>query len=258
MEVLTREAFLHTDFDGYGSGDGGGNGSGYGYGYGSGDGSGDGYGSGSADGYGDGYGLGNDSGYGAGGGNGSGTGSGTGYGTGSGTGYGYGYGIGAHCGPGLKSLNGQPVDMIDDVPTILTSIIGNAAKGFIVRHDFSLAPTFVCKQGNAFAHGETLHKAREALLEKLFDDMTTDERIAAFCKEFKLGVKRPAMDFFSWHHRLTGSCEQGRREFARQHDIDIDSDELTPEEFFALTRESYGGSIIRQTEEVFKANVESD
>lgn len=254
MEVLTREAFLHTDFDGSGSGDGygdgGGNGSGYGSGYGSGDGSGDSYGSGSGDGYGDGYGLGNDSGYGAGGGNGSGT--------GYGTGYGYGIVIGAHCGPGLKSINGQPVDMIDDVPTILTSIIGNAAKGFIVRHDFSLAPTFVCKQGNAFAHGETLHKAREALLEKLFDDMTTDERIAAFCKEFKLGVKRPAMDFFSWHHRLTGSCEQGRREFARQHDIDIDSDELTPEEFFALTRESYGGSIIRQTEEVFKANVESD
>ena len=78
MEVLTREAFLHTDFDG----------SGYGY----------------------------------------------------GTGYGYGIVIGAHCGPGLKSINGQPVDMIDDVPTILTSIIGNAAKGFIVRHDFSLAP----------------------------------------------------------------------------------------------------------------------
>lgn len=248
MEVLTREAFLHTDFDGYGSGDGGGNGSGYGYGYGSGDGSGDGYGSGSADGYGDGYGLGNDSGYGAGGGNGSGTGYGT----------GYGYGIGAHCGPGLKSLNGQPVDMIDDVPTILTSIIGNAAKGFIVRHDFSLAPTFVCKQGNAFAHGETLHKAREALLEKLFDDMPTEERIAAFCAEFKPGVKRPATDFFSWHHRLTGSCEQGRREFARQHDVDIDSDEMTPEEFFALTRDSYGGGIIRQTEEVFKANAESD
>ena len=250
MEVLTRESFLHTDFDGsgsgYGPGDGGGNGSGYSSGYGSGDGSGDGYGSGSGDGYGDGYGLGNDSGYGAG------------HGTGYGTGYGYGVVISAHCGPGLKSLNGQPVDMIDDVPTILTSIIGNAAKGFIVRHDFSLAPTFVCKQGNTFAHGETLHKAREALLEKLFDDMPTEERIAAFCKECKPGVKRPAMDFFLWHHRLTGSCEQGRREFARQHDIEIDRDELTPEEFFALTRDSYGGSIIRQTEEVFKANAESD
>ena len=189
MEVLTREAFLRTDFDGSGDGYGSGDGSGYG--------SGDGY--------------------------------------------------------GLKSINDQPVDMIDGVPTIITSIIGNAAKGFVVRPDFSLATTFVCKQGNTFAHGETLHKAREALLEKLFDDMPTEERIAAFCKEFKPGVKRPATDFFSWHHRLTGSCEQGRREFARQHDVDIDRDELTPEEFFALTRESYGGSIIRQTEKAFAA-----
>ena len=203
MEVLTREAFLHTDFTGYGSG--------YGYGYGSGSGSGD------------------------------------------GSGYGYGYGDGSGDGSGLKSLNGYPVDMIDGVPTILTSIIGNVAKGFIVGPDFLLAPTFVCKQGNTFAHGETLHKAREALLEKLFDDMPTEERIAMFCAEFKPGVERPAMDFFSWHHRLTGSCEQGRREFARQHGVDIESDELTPEEFFALTRDSYGGSIIRQTEKQFAA-----
>ena len=197
MEVLTREAFIHTDFTGSGNGSGNGNGSG------------------------------------------------------SGSGYGYGYGSGD--GSGLKSLNGQPVDMIDNVPTILTRIIGDAAKGFIVRADLSLAPTFVCKQGNAFAHGETLHKAREALLEKLFDDMPTEERIKAFCAEFKPGVKRPAMDFFSWHHRLTGSCEQGRREFALQHDVDIDIDELTPEEFFVLTRDSYGGSIIRQTEKAFAA-----
>ena len=143
--------------------------------------------------------------------------------------------------------------MIDSVPTILTRIIGSVAKGFIVRADLSLAPTFVCKQGNTFAHGETLHKAREALLEKLFDDMPTEERIEAFCAEFKPGVNRPAADFFSWHHRLTGSCEQGRREFARQHDVDIDHDELTPEEFFDLTRDSYGGSIIRQTEKAFAA-----
>lgn len=219
MEVLTLEAFLRKDFTDDGSGYGSGSGSGYG--------------SGSGDGYGDGYGYGYGYGYG------------DGYGSGYGDGDGYGYG------DGLKSLNGQTVDMIDDVPMIFTSIIGNVAKGFIVGPDFSLAPTFVCKQGNTFAHGETLHKAREALLEKLFDDMPTEERIEAFCAEFKPGVKRPAMDFFSWHHRLTGSCEQGRREFARQHDIDIDSDELTPEEFFALTRDSYGGSIIRQTEDRF-------
>ena len=201
MEVLTREAFLHTDFTGDGYGYGSGNGSGYGSGYGDGSGDGSGYGDGS----------------------------------------------------GLKSLNGQTVDYIDGVPTILTRVVGNVAKGFIVRNDLSLALTYVSKQGNTFAHGETLHKAREALLEKLFDDMPTEERIAAFCAEFKPGVRRPALDFFSWHHRLTGSCEQGRREFARQHDIDIDSDVMTPEEFFALTRDSYGSSIIRQTEEAFAA-----
>ena len=218
MEELTREAFLHTDFDGYG--DDSGDDSGYG------SRSGDGY----SDGSGDGYGYG------------SGYGSGTGYGSGSGYVY------------GLKSINGQTVDMIDRVPTILTRIVGNVAKGFIVRNDLSLETTYVCKQGNTFAHGDTLHKAHEALLEKLFDDMPTEERIAAFCSEFKPGVKRPAMEFFSWHHRLTGSCEQGRREFARQHDVDLDRDELTPEEFFALTRDAYGGSIIRHTEEAFSAS----
>jgi hypothetical protein len=261
MEVLTREAFLHTDFDG--DGDGSGSGDGYGYGDGSGDvyGYGYGYGDGYGSGYGDGYGYGSGSGDGYVYGDGSGDGYGSGYGSGSGDGDGYGSGYGSGDGDGsgfgdgdgLKSLNGQTVDMIDDVPTILTRIRGNAAKGFIVRNDLSLASTFVCKQGNSFAHGETLHKAREALLEKLFDDMPTEGRIEAFCSEFKPGVKRPAMDFFSWHHRLTGSCEQGRREFARKHGVDIESDELTPEEFFALTRDSYGSSIIRQTEKEFAA-----
>lgn len=211
MEVLTREAFLYTDFIGQGlgecSGCGLGSGAGYGLGFSQGD------GTGGSD-----YACGND--------------------------YGNCY--------GLKSLNCQSVDMIDGVPTIPTHIIGNVAKGFIVRTDFSLVPTFVCKQGNMFAYGETLHKAQEKLLEKIFHNMSTEERIAAFCKEFKPGVKRPAMDFFSWHNRLTGSCEKGRREFARQHHIDIENDEMTPEEFFKLTRRySYGGKIIRQTEQRF-------
>lgn len=221
QEALNREAFLHTDFDNFGvncNPDSG-------------------YGSGSSDGYG----------------NGSASGSGVGVGSGVGAGRGCISGCISNYIFGLKTLNDQPVDMIDGIPTILTSIIGNVAKGFIVRTDLSLTPTFVCKNGNTFSHGETLHKAREALLEKLFDDMPTEDRVEAFCAEFKSGVKRPAMDFFSWHHRLTGSCEQGRREFARQHDVDIDRDELTPEEFFALTGDSYGGSIIRQTEKAFAA-----
>lgn len=243
MEVLMREAFLYTDFIGQGlgecSGCGLGTGAGYGLGFGYND------GTGGSD-----YEYSNDYGYGYG----------KGYGSGDGYGYGNGNGNGDDFGNcyGLKSLNGQLVDMINGVPTILTHIIGNVAKGFIVRTDFSLAPTFVCKQENTFAHGETLHKAQEKLLEKIFHNMSTEERIAAFCKEFKPGVKRPAMDFFSWHNRLTGSCEKGRREFARQHHIDIENDEMTPEEFFKLTRRySYGGKIIRQTEHRF-ASISKD
>lgn len=238
MEVLMREAFLYTDFIGQGLGECSGFGLGTGAGYGLGFGYNDGTGGGDYE-YSNDYGC---------------YGYGKGYGSGDGYGYGNGNGNGDDCGNcyGLKSLNGQPVDMINGVPTILTHIIGNVAKGFIVCTDFSLAPTFVCKQGNTFAHGETLHKAQEKLLEKIFHNMSTEERIAAFCKEFKPGVKRPAMDFFSWHNRLTGSCEKGRREFARQHHIDIENDEMTPEEFFKLTRRySYGGKIIRQTEQRF-------
>lgn len=225
MEIMTREAFLYVDFTGVRHGNGLGSGSG------SRDGNGDGSGSGSGYGIGHGYGYGN----------------GLGSGSGNRNGHGYGYGDGS----GLKSINGQTVDYIDGVPTILTRVVGNVAKGFIVRNDLSRAPTYVCKQGNTFAHGETLHKAREALLEKLFDDMTTEERIKAFCAEFKPGVKRLAIDFFSWHNFLTGSCEQGRREFARRHGINLESDMLTPEEFFALTRYSYGKDIIQQTEKEF-------
>ena len=82
-------------------------------------------------GYGDGSGYG--SGYG------SGSGDGYGYGDGSGDGYGYGY--------GLKSLCGEPVYMIDGVPTIITGLRGSVAMGFIVMTDLSKRKTFVVKGG---------------------------------------------------------------------------------------------------------------
>ena len=249
MEVLTREAFLHTDFIGnnYSFGLGLGNGDGSGYDNGSGCGSSFIPDSISYNGYGRGYSCGYGYDYVAG----------DGYGIGFSDGRGYGCAYGVNSNYKIKTLNGQMVDMIDGISTILTKITGNVAKGFIIRPDFSLVPTFVCKQDNIFAHGETLHKAREALLEKLFNNMPTKERIEAFCAEFKPRVKRPVMDFFSWHHRLTGSCEKGRREFARQYNIDIDHDEITPEEFFALTCDSYGSDIIRQTEKTFTRQYET-
>ncbi len=217
---------------GYGSGSG----SGYGYGYGSGDGSGSGYG------YGYGYGSGDGSGSGYGYGDGSGDGSGDGYGSGSGYGYGDGYGDGY----GVKFFNGDPVHTIDDVPTILRHVRGNVAHGAILNLDLTTTPCYVVRQDNRFAHGETLAEAMEALRDKLFEDMPEEERIAAFLRETEDGKAYPAQYFYDWHHRLTGSCDMGRRQFARDHGIDVEHAAMTLQEFLDLTKNAYGGDVIRK------------
>ena len=219
------------DGSGYGSGYGDGDGDGYGSGYGSGDGDGDG------DGYGDGDGDGDGSGYGSG--------DGSGYGDGDGSGYGSGYGDGY--GDGVKMFNGDKVYTIDEMPTIIKSIRNNVAKGFILNNDFTLEETFVVKEKNKFAHGKTLHEAFQSLQEKLYDDSTEEERLEAFKKVFTdFSASYPAKDLFYWHHVLTGSCRQGRLNFCKQHDIDLESDMFTVYEFINLTRDSYGGEIIRK------------
>lgn len=228
MDSLTVQEFLKVDFsgDGYGSG----------YGYGSGDGSGSGYG------YGYGYGYGSGSGYGDGSGSGDGYGSGSGSGSGYGDGYGYGYGY------GLKSLCGEPVYMIDGVPTIITGLRGSVAMGFILLIDLSKRKTFVVKGGGKFAHGEDLHAAQAALEEKLFDDMPIEEKLEAFREKFTPGEAYTVADFYDWHHRLTGSCSQGRDAFAQGHELSM-NDAMTPEEFIDLTKDAFGGRIIRQLAE---------
>ena len=237
------KAFLSVS-SGDGSGDGSGSGSGYGYGSGSGDGS----GSGSGYGYGDGYGSG--SGYGSGDGSGSGYGYGDGYGSGSGSGSGSGYG------DGIRSFNSDPVYTIDGVPTILRHVRGNVAHGVILNRDLTTTNCYVAKQDNIFAHGETLANAMEALRDKLFEDMPVEERIAAFLKATEDGRAYPAQYFYDWHHRLTGSCDMGRRQFARDHGIDVDSDTMTLREFLALTKDAYGGSVIRKAMEKLEVGAE--
>ena len=213
---------------GYGSGDGDGDGDGDGYGYGSGDGSGDGdgyrYGSGYGDGYGYGYGDGSGDGYGDG--------------DGSGDGDGYGYGI--------KSFNGEPVHRIDGVNTLIRSVRGNTAHGVIVNADLTLTPCYIVKQENVFAHGETLREAMEALRDKLFEDMPEEERIAMFLSETDRGKTYPTQYFYDWHHRLTGSCDMGRKQFARDHGVDLEHGMMTLTEFLELTKDAYGGDVIRK------------
>ena len=193
-------------------------------GYGSGDGSGYGYGSGS--------------GYGYGSGDGSGSGYGSGYGSGAGSGYGY--------GSGIKSFNGEPVYRIDGVNTLVRSVRGNTAHGAIVNNDLTLTPCYIVKQDNVFARGETLRGAMEALREKLFEDMPEEERIDAFLRETDREKAYPTKYFYDWHHRLTGSCDIGRKKFARDHGVDLEHGMMTLTEFLELTKDAYGGDVIRK------------
>ena len=91
-----------------------------------------------------------------------------------------------------------------------------------------------------------------ALQDKLFDDMPEEERISAFVETHAWGVEYSDADFFDWHHRLTGSCELGRRQFAADHGLASLEGKRTVADFIALTRDAYGGSVIRHLEEAYK------
>lgn len=171
---------------------------------------------------------------------GDGSGSGDGYGYGDGSGYGDGYGY------GIKAINGQQVYMVDGISTLIDVCHDAYAMGRILHSDLTTEKCFIVKQNGMFAHGKTLREARDALLEKLFDDMPVAERIEKFMESHDLHKRYPNRDFFSWHHRLTGSCLQGRTAFAQDHEIDLDGS-MTTKEFLELTKDSYGGDIIRRT-----------
>jgi hypothetical protein len=220
---------------GYGNGYGGGRGSGNGGG--SGGGSGNGYGCGSGSGNGYGYGCG------------------SGYGGGSGSGCGSGYGGGSGCGSGLKSINNQRIHLIDNIQTIITSLKGNMAKGFIVQDDLSLTSCYIVKSENHFAHGSTLREATAALQQKLLLKLPIKDRIVKFKEKFGNSKKKyKASDFYEWHYFLTGSCPMGRSSFIKDKNIDLTKDKFTVKEFIDLTKRSYGSNVILELEESYNLN----
>ena len=156
-----------------------------------------------------------------------------------------GSGSGSGEGEGVTQVDGKNVYQIDGTPTLIYSIHGNVAHGAILNGDLTLTPCYVAKQDNLFAHGETLRGAMEALRDKLFEDMPEEARISAFLGETEPGKKYPNQHFYDWHHRLTGSCDMGRQAFAKDHGIDVENGTMTLEEFLELTKNSYGGDVIR-------------
>ena len=175
--------------------------------------------------------------------------SGDGYGSGYGDGYGSGSGDGSGDGDGdgIQAVSKRPVYQIDGVQTILNHIHGNIAEGFILQSDLTLTPCYVVKENGVFAHGATMREAFDALQEKLYDDCTEEERLTAFKEHFPdFGKKYPAKELFAWHHVLTGSCKAGRMAFCRDKGIDLEKDTYSVVEFIRLTKDAYGGEMIRK------------
>lgn len=174
---------------------------------------------------------------------------GCGCGCGFGSSYGYGYGSGDDL--GVKEINGNIVCIIDDIPTIITSVRNNIAKGFIVKNDLQFEPCYIVKENNQFAHGSTLKDAFMSLQEKLYDDSTEEERIEAFMKQFpEYDVKYDNMDLFVYHHVLTGSCRMGREAFMSNKGLSLDG-KTSVREFVKLTQDAYGGDIIKKLPETY-------
>lgn len=141
---------------------------------------------------------------------------------------------------------------IDDVATIIKHVSHGIARGYILQNDLTLKLCYIAKGNGYFAHGETAKKAVEALQDKIYENMDTEESIQEFLKAFSVNKKYPAKDFYIWHHRLTGSCKMGRNQFVAEHGIDLQNDMFTVSEFIKLTENSYGGKVIQE----LKAEIE--
>lgn len=221
---------------------------------------GNGYGGGGGSGGGCSYGDGSGAGFGSGGGDDV-------YSNGSGNCFGDGYGCGvggcggSYSGKGVKELNGDNVYLIDCIQTIIKSVHGNIAQGFILKSDLTLQPCYIVKEQNYFAHGDTLHDAFTSLqekLERLYDESTEEERIEAFVKKFPdYDMPYPNRDLFAYHNVLTGSCRMGRESFCKDKGINLDGS-TTVRDFVFLTKDSYGSEIIRRLPQAYGVNEQNE
>ena len=101
------------------------------------------------------------------------------------------------------------------------------------------------------SHGKTLQKARTALEEKIYDNLDVDEAIKEFRKKFNNTDKYRGTEFYTWHRILTKSCEMGRDNFVKNHNIDLEN-EFTVKEFIKICENDFGGKIIKQLKEFYK------
>ena len=194
-----------------------------------------------------------------------------GHGSGNGRGSGYsnffGYGFGCICGrsfdksdgydegsycDNILTFNGNIVDNVDMLPTIIIQVNGNFAKGYIIKEDLTLESCYIAKVGNFFAHGKTLKDAVTDAVKKQRKNMSIEERIKNFVETFgSLNSEHTGKEYYDWHHFLTGSCQMGRDKFCKAHDIDL-SKKYTVKYFLDITKNSYGSNIIKLVREAYE------
>lgn len=185
-----------------------------------------------------------------------GSGSGDGYGfsdgSGRGDGSGDGCGRGDGEGRGIEKINGMTIHDIDDVPTIIVSVKNNVAKGYTIRHNTALVPCYVARVHGFYGHGETKEEAYAAAQHKYDENRPMEDRIEDVVKVCpSLDAVVPNKVLYEIHHTLTGSCEYGRDEFAKAHDIDVENGSMTMRDFIDLTRTAYGGEVIDKLERAY-------
>lgn len=192
--------------------------------------------------------------------------------TGNGNGTGGGYGIGfsytngndngdgngsgiSDCGHGkdIANYNGYDICLIDNIPTIITHLHGNIAKGFVAKKKLFIVPCYVARVGNYFAHGNTAKKALADAQAKYEHNKPLEERIVDFKAQYpNLTDIVPNTELYRWHNILTGSCAFGRQHFAEQHNIDIENGSMSVLNFIELTINQYGGNAIEQLKESYE------
>ena len=189
-------------------------------------------------------------------GSGDGSGDGSGYGSGDGSGSGYGYGSGSgdgsSDGDGLLTYNGQTIYMVDNTATLIDSVHGQYARGSIINPDLTLTPCYIARCGDYFAHGNTLESALRDAEAKALEHEPIEQRINRFKATYPdVDAAVNNSDLYKWHNVLTGSCEFGRKQFARDHDIDMEHGTMTVHEFINLTKSAFGGQVIKQLKDAY-------
>ena len=146
----------------------------------------------------------------------------------------------------MMEYDGKKLYNIDGVPTAIESVHGNLAKGFSIQDNCIKVPCYVAKVDDCFAHGATAEEAYRDAQAKAFQNKPIEERVKSVAEQHPdVDAKIANKELFAIHNMLTGSCEFGRRQFAEQHDIDVEHGSMTMREFCTLTKDAYGGENIR-------------